>query len=113
MAELVLKLKGNFTFGDFEKRKNFAQFVARILSGERPFEPEELNAGRNKGMEWAVDPGNDWWVFFDPNDKQRVRLAHRNGVREAMMSLAGWIAYRHYCEVVTPEYQLPQAETTE
>jgi hypothetical protein len=114
MAELVLKLKGDFTFGDFEKRKDFAKFVAGLLSGDRSFEPEEVNAhNKSGGMEWSVNRGNDWWVFFDPQDKKRVRIKQRYDVREALIPLGGWIAYRYYCEVVTPEYQIPQLETAE
>jgi hypothetical protein len=110
MADLVLKLKGDFAFGNYEARKDFARFVAGLLSSPNHFDPQELNDGRNKGAEWTVDRGNDWWVFFDPNDKKRVRIKHRNDVREALTSLGGWIAYRYYCEVVTPEYQMNLAE---
>lgn len=114
MTEVVLKLKGSFTFANQEKRADFAKFVASLLdSADQPFQPFELNAHNNNGMEWSVDRGNDWWVFFDPRDKQRVRIKHRNGVREALMSLGNWVAYRHYCEVVTPEFQIPQLEISE
>jgi hypothetical protein len=110
MSEMVLRLRGNFTFADKQNRKNFIELMSSLLNnkGSR-FEPYQLNESTTD-LEWVVDAGNDWWVFFDREDKKQVRIRHRYDSREALIPLGGWLAYRHYCEVVTPEYKIDVAE---
>jgi len=106
MADLILKLHPSMSFSDKETRQRFVAFVARLLSGEgREFEPQRLNRPVTD-LEWTVDAGNDWWVFFDPQDRSRVRIKHRYDVAPALTSLGGWIAYRWHMTIETPEYVL-------
>lgn len=106
MADLILKLHPSMSFSDTETRQRFVKFVARLLSVEgREFAPLQLN-GNVTDLEWSVDAGNDWWVFFDHDDWSCVRVKQRYDVASALTSMGGWIAYRWHMTVETPEYVL-------
>lgn len=107
MSDLILKAHPSMSFADKDTRTRFVALVSQIINTEpTSFTPEQLNKG-STDLEWCVDAGNDWWVFFDRDDKSLVRIKNRYDVKPLLMSLGGWIAYRWRMEVMTPELALP------
>lgn len=103
MFSLHLKAHVSAPFVSRETRFDFASAVCDIMSAGNSykFEPTPLN-NAVIGMEWVVDAGNDWWVFFDRDDARLVRIQHRYGNEAATRALCTWIAYRRGMEVVEP-----------
>lgn len=111
MSDLILKAHPSQSFVKKEIRDNFVRYVSDLLSaGHRPFEPQQLNASTTD-LEWTVDSGNDWWVFFDRQDPTIVRIKNRYDVKPMLMSLAGLISYQWRMTVLTKELALPEPET--
>jgi len=111
MSDLILKAHPSHSFAKRETRDNFIKFVSELLSaGHMPYEPSQLNAGTTD-LEWQVDAGNDWWVFFDRNDPTLVRIKNRYDVKPMLMSLGGLISYQWRMTVLTKELALPEPET--
>lgn len=104
MAELIMKAHQAMSFSNRETRDQFVRFIADVLAaGRGEFEPHQLNAA-STDLEWGVDAGNDWWVFFDREDWSRVRIKQRYDVAPALVGIAGLIAYRWRMAVLTPQY---------
>lgn len=116
--ELVMKLRGKpsiltgkNSFARRKQRDEFIQFVASVFQETgRPFVPQQMNEG-STDLEWIVDSGNDWWVFFVRDDKQRVRIRHRYDNMERLIPLGHQLAERFDMVVLTPEYQEALPET--
>jgi hypothetical protein len=111
MPDLILKAHPSQSFAKKETRDNFVRYVTDLLSaGHGTFEPEQLNVGTTD-LEWCVNSGNDWWVFFDRNDPTLVRIKNRYDVKQMLVSLGGLISYQWRMTVVTKELALPELET--
>jgi hypothetical protein len=101
---VVLKAHPTESYKTSEARQRFVRFVADLLSaGQREFSPQLHNAHEELDLEWGVDSGNDWWVFFSRDDPTLVRIQHRYGAREALDPLCAWIAYRWRASIVQPK----------
>lgn len=100
-TSLTLKSRSAAPFRSREERSEFAVMVADIMSAgaSHKFEPTTLN-NPVSGMEWVVDAGNDWWVFFDATNELQVRIQHRYGDVAATRALCDWIASRRGMEVL-------------
>jgi hypothetical protein len=102
MLDIVIRTEGAYSFKKAETREQFLTVVAGILSaGQRAFVPYKMN-GTTTDLQWVVDAGNDWFLFFDEKDSGLVRIRHRYGDRQGLESLAGWLAYRWRGTVVAP-----------
>ncbi len=100
LSYIRLKVRSVDAFKTQKDRDRFVRFVSELLSaGTSKFEPYALNSGGG-GLEWQVDSGNDWFVFFDSEDAQLVRIQHRYADEGALRPLAEWVAYRWRAEIV-------------
>ena len=78
-----------------EERKNFATFMAETMNrGAKKDLPRELNDGRNSGLEWQIDEGNDWFLMIDHDDQRLVTFNHRYSNVEVLNAMLVWAAYR-------------------
>jgi len=104
MSALIIEVHPSSTFAKKENRRRFVKYVAAILSAgdDRPFEAHQINASSAEN-EWAVDSGNDWWVFFDQDNPLRVHIKQRNDVMECLVPLGQLVAYRWRAKVIAPE----------
>lgn len=78
----VKKFHINFTkynqFNTKEKRKALAMFLSRVLHADSPvshFEPYQKV--ETDDLEWVLDSANNWWLHFDRNQSEVVRIVHR------------------------------------
>jgi len=111
MSDLILKAHPSQSFAKKQTRDNFVQYVSELLSaGHGPFEARQLNPNTTD-LEWQVDSGNDWWVFFDRNDPSLVRIKNRYDVKPMLMSIGGLISYQWRMTVLSKELALPEPET--
>lgn len=111
MPDLILKAHPSHSFAKKDTRDDFIKYVSALLSaGRQPFKPYQLNAGTTD-LEWQVDDGNDWWVFFDRHDPTLVRIKNRYDVVPMLMSLGGLISYQWRMTVLTKELALPEPAT--
>jgi hypothetical protein len=105
MADLVLEVHPTASFADKDQRQRFISFVVAMLAAGgsfgRPFEAYKMN-GSTSDLEWVVDAGNDWFLFFDPENPLRVRIRDRYDVPQLKV-LGEWIAYRWRAKVVMPD----------
>jgi len=106
MTDLVLKAHPSMSF-DKDTRERFARMVSKLIAAGSDRSGGHLENLNRSDMEWSVDSGNDWWVFFDPRDPSLVRIKQRYDVKPALMAIGGWLAYRWHMKVMTPELALP------
>lgn len=101
MSDLIIEVNEFQSFAKQSERQRFIAFMAAMLAAGgtgRRFEPYQLNPG-SSDLEWVVDEGNDWWVFFDSENPLRVRIKQRYDIPQLNV-LGEWIAYRWRAKIV-------------
>lgn len=87
-------LESKHDFSSAEARKEFAEYLARLLESTSPestFQPFRPND--HDDTYWTIDSGNNWKVQFFPEQPNRFGIVYRyqceaNPFEEA---LAGWL----------------------
>ena len=74
-------------------RRSMAQYVSRCM-GDSIGEFEVIELNQHSDTAWGVDRGNDWWVNFEDNKPDELRIVHRYSDKEAKAHLLAWVAYR-------------------
>lgn len=86
--DIEIKADGARSFNDAIIRAAFVKLASGVVSAGtsvRAFEPYMMN---NSDMSWVLDPGNDWFLIFHPEDASIARIRHRYGDRDALQALA-------------------------
>lgn len=103
MFDISITVPTTHAFKDDNSRHRFVKLAAGVLSaGQREFSAYVMN-GSTTVLEWVLDAGNDWFMFFEQSDATSVRIRHRYGDRKGLESLAGWLAYRWEGTVVATD----------
>lgn len=94
-----MKLKVKSDFATPERRQRLVELIAHTVNGRAftPYLPNETD-----DTFWTVDEGNNWKVYFPPEELAcfEVRYRYARGNPEFEPALSNWLAIRLGAEVL-------------